>query len=137
MRLGGQPRKWLGKKAKHGYRGHPVGTVAFYGPDDRRASKVAVGIIRSEGAEAAVRRWFAETGDVRTDERILAEVIAFLREHNARSVAMAETIIGCPHEEGIDYPEGQECPACPFWAGRDRWAGAFPEDQSGRNGPAM
>ena len=35
----------------------------------------------------------------------------------------ADRIIGCPHEEGIDYPEGQACPQCPFWAHRDRWSG--------------
>ena len=27
---------------------------------------------------------------------------------------------GCQHEEGIDYPEGELCPDCPFWAGRER-----------------
>jgi len=37
------------KKANRGFRGYPVATVAFYGPDDRRASKVAVGILPSEG----------------------------------------------------------------------------------------
>jgi hypothetical protein len=26
-----------------------------------------------------------------------------------------------PAEEGIDYPEGETCPLCPFWKGRDRW----------------
>ena len=30
-------------------------------------------------------------------------------------------LIGCPHEEGIDYPEGKSCPQCPYWAGRDRF----------------
>ncbi|HEY2587148.1 MAG TPA: hypothetical protein VGI81_15480 [Tepidisphaeraceae bacterium] len=25
---------------------------------------------------------------------------------------------GCPHEEGIDFPLGQECPFCPFWHGK-------------------
>ena len=23
-------------------------------------------------------------------------------------------LIGCPHEEGIDYPEGHSCPHCPY-----------------------
>jgi hypothetical protein len=36
---------------------------------------------------------------------------------------LADRIIGCPHEEGVDYPEGQSCPRCPFWAHRDRWSG--------------
>ncbi len=40
----------------------------------------------------------------------------------AKSVVMTDRIIGCPHEEGIDY-EGPTCPDCPFWAGRDRWTG--------------
>jgi hypothetical protein len=36
---------------------------------------------------------------------------------------MVGRIIGCPHEEGIDYPEGSMCPKCPFWSSRDRWTG--------------
>jgi hypothetical protein len=72
---------------------------------------------------AHLRRWFAETGDIRHDAAVLEQVSAILKAHGARSVGMFETIIGCPHEEGIDYPEGEACPACPFWAGRDRFAG--------------
>jgi len=34
---------------------------------------------------------------------------------------MVDRIIGCPHEEGIDYPLGRTCPRCPFWAGIDRF----------------
>ena len=33
---------------------------------------------------------------------------------------MIEEINGCPHEEGVDYPLGEVCPACPFWAHRRR-----------------
>ena len=36
MKLGQQPRKWLEKKAKRGFRGYPIGTIAFYGPDELR-----------------------------------------------------------------------------------------------------
>ncbi|TIU38462.1 MAG: hypothetical protein E5W28_05955, partial [Mesorhizobium sp.] len=38
-------RKWIEKKAKKGVRSYPVGTVAFYGPDDSRATKVAAAIL--------------------------------------------------------------------------------------------
>ena len=31
-------------------RGYPVGTIAFYGPDNLRAYKVAVSCIQAEGA---------------------------------------------------------------------------------------
>jgi hypothetical protein len=25
---------------------------------------------------------------------------------------------GCPHEEGEDFPHGEDCPFCPFWRGK-------------------
>jgi hypothetical protein len=50
-------------------------------------------------------------------------MLAFIEQHTAKTVVVADRIIGCPHEEGIDYPEGKQCPACPFWASRDRWTG--------------
>jgi hypothetical protein len=81
------------------------------GPDDRHATKVAVSIVPAPQAEPTeLRRWFAATGDVRKDETVLAEIVAFLRANQARSVAMMERIVGCPHEEGIDYPIGEVCP---------------------------
>ena len=121
-----QPRKWLERKAKRGFHGYPMGTVAFYGPDNRRATNVAVGIVPAPRSDPdQLRRWFAETGDLRSDEIILAEIATFLREQQVHSVAMMDRIIGCPHEEGIDYPEGRTCPACPYSAGRDRWTASF------------
>jgi len=114
----------LKKKARRGFRGYPVATIAFYGPDDKRASKVAVGIVADEGGSAEVlERWFSEIGDVRTDQDVGREIIAFIQEHGVKSVIMPDRIIGCPHEEGVDYPDGEICPQCPFWAGRDRWFG--------------
>jgi hypothetical protein len=124
MKLGWQPRKWLDKKSKHGFRGYPVGTIAFYGPDAERASKAAVAVIVAPDTEpVALRRWFADSGDVRND-KTFEEIALFLRNQEVHSVAMTKEMMGCPHEEGIDYPEGEACPACPFWAGRARPFGA-------------
>ena len=117
--------KRLSKKAKKGFRGWPVGTVAFYGPDRSHASKVAVGIVRRDGGDAEeMRDWHSADSDVRTDPRILAEILDFLESHGVLTVAMPGGIIGCPHQEGIDY-EGEYCPApdCRFWLGRDRFSG--------------
>jgi hypothetical protein len=61
--------------------------------------------------------------DVRMDDTILAEIVTFLREEKVQSVAMTEGILGCRHEEGIDYPDGESCPDCGYCAGRDRWTG--------------
>jgi hypothetical protein len=118
-----QPTKRLAKKAQRGFRGYPVATVAFYGPDDRRASKVAVGITLGEGDEPVeMRRWTSDDRDVRNDSAIAGAILEFIGAFDVKTVAMTDRIIGCPHEEGIDY-EGQICPACPFWADRDRWTG--------------
>jgi hypothetical protein len=118
-------RKRLDRKAKRGLRGWPVATVALYGPDDRLATKIAVGIVPAEGAETNdLRRWLSEgRGDIRADNRVAGEVLAFITEAGAKSVVMTDRIFGCPHEEGVDY-EGSTCPLCPFWAGRDRRTGA-------------
>ena len=124
MRFGRHPDSPLEKKARRGSRGYPVATIAFYGPDDRRASKVAVGIVTAEGAEPiALERWFAEDGDVGTDPVVAGKILQFVRLHGAKSVVMTAGIIGSPYEEGGDYPEGRVCPQWPFWANRDRWTG--------------
>ena len=115
--------KRLQKKAKRGFRGYPIATIAAYGPNDRLATKIAVAIMLGEHGDAAeLRRWFSEGSDIRLRADILAEVLAFIAGWDVRSVVMPDAIIGCPHEEGVDY-EGPTCPQCPFWAGRDRWKG--------------
>ena len=107
MKLGWDPKKWLQKKAKRGVRGYPVGTVAFYGPDDRSASEVAAGVLQAPNSETVVRRWIADAGDIRADEQVMAEVATFFREHGVRSVGMMDRIIGCPHEEaGLSHVPG-------------------------------
>ena len=115
--------KRLNKKARKGLRGWPMATIAFYGPNLSRATKVAVGIVPSEHAAAEeLRAWNVERGDIRSDPEIAREIFEFIEKHEARSVAMTDRIIGCPHQEGIDY-EGEWCPICDFWRGRDRFTG--------------
>ena len=113
----------LRKKAKKGMRGWPAATIALYGPDLDRASKVVVSIIPSEHANVGeMRKWHLDVGDVRNDPGIAEEMLAFMAAHGVLSVVMTDRIIGCPHQEGIDY-EGEWCPVCDFWKGRDRFTG--------------
>ena len=116
-------KKKLANKARKGFRGYPVATIAYYGPTDKKATKVTVGIVLCDGAEPdPLRSWLSET-DVRNDPGIIEEILLFLEEQSVVSVAAVDRIIGCPHQEGIDYPEGETCPECTFWKGRDRWTG--------------
>ena len=119
----GQARKRLGQRAKRGFRGFPLATIACYGPDASRATKLAVGVILEQDQEPAeLRRWFTGGADIREDPGTAEEVLTFLDRFGVRSVTMVDRIIGCPHEEGIDC-EGPTCPHCPYWADRDRWTG--------------
>ena len=124
MKLRSRNKNPLFKKARKGFRGYPVATIAFYGPDDCQATKVAVGIVTREGAEPDyLERWYADHGDLRSDDEVTALIRAFLVQHSVLSVVAVDRIIGCPHEEGVDYADGTACPQCPFWHGRDRFTG--------------
>ena len=93
-------RKRLSKRAKRGFRGYPIATVALYGADDRAATKLTVGIVPAEHAEATgLRRWFSEGADIRNDTGIAEQVFAFIDAAGAKSVVMTDRIIGCPHEK--------------------------------------
>jgi hypothetical protein len=101
----------------------PVATVAYYGPDDKISTKVAVGIIERWGkGPTELKRWTGS--DVVNDPGVVKEVTEFIRPHGAKSVIVTDGIIGCPHEEGIDFPEGKDCPHCPFWRGKQGIAGS-------------
>lgn len=102
--------------------GLPKATLAFYGPDNMRASKAVLGIFLRDDDEAIIHQYFSDDADARYKIDILENILARLREHNVRSLIMMEEIFGCPHEEGIDYSKGEPCPQCPFWKGRDRFA---------------
>lgn len=122
MGLVDPPYKRLAKKMRRGFRGHPIATIAFYGPTNELASKVVVSTVPGPDVPATVlMRWFSEGPDIRHDEAIGSKILALLQEYGARSVVMTRGVIGCPHEEGVDYPLGEPCPRCPFWKDRDRW----------------
>jgi hypothetical protein len=116
-------RSWLRNKPGQSFQGYPVAILALYGPTDKLATKVAVSIILTDNNEPDfLERWFSDGElDVRSDPAIGEQVMAFLKSHAPRSTVVTDRVIGCPHEEGIDYPDGTSCPECPYWAGRDRF----------------
>jgi hypothetical protein len=105
---------------------YPIGTLIFYGPDNRRATKAVAAVFAYEGDEPLMQKWFSDAVDLRVDRRTGEEVASFFRRHAVRRVSVMNGIFGCPHEEGIDYPNGGVCPRCPFWAKRDRFEEVVP-----------
>ena len=102
---------------------YPLATISAYGPDNTRATKLVVGILRRARQKypSEMRTWRTDAGDVRNDPLIAAEVADWLHSQRIKDTLNYDRIIGCPHEEGIDYPMGRVCPRCPFWAGIDRF----------------
>ena len=101
------------------YRGKgewPAGILIFYGPDNRHASMVIATVLAHEDALPVMHEWYESEMDVRLDGRIGGEVERFFREHPVHRIVMRKGVYGCPHDEGVDYPEGGVCPHCPFWA---------------------
>ena len=90
--------------------------MALYGPDDKTTTKIAAGVIMSPTAEPIIMRWVAT--DVTTSPKVQRGDPGVLRRHGVKSVAMSDGNMGCPHEEGEDFPDGEDCPFCPFWAGK-------------------
>lgn len=101
---------------------YPIGTIAYYGPDDTLATRLVASVVKAPGAEPnPLHRWITHAGDVRKDSTIAAEVTALFEQQRVKNTVSSEKIIGCPHEEGVDYPQGGVCPHCPFWHDRDRF----------------
>jgi hypothetical protein len=94
----------------------PIGTVALYGPDDKTTTKIVAGVILEENAEAIIERWVG-TG-VKDDPKIQRQIEEFFARHGVKSVVATDQNMGCPHEEGEDFPVGEDCPFCPYWEGR-------------------
>ena len=68
-----------------GFRGWPGAKVALYGPDDTMATKLSVGIVPAEDAEATnLRRWLSkDQTDIRDDIPVAEEVLGL--HHRGRS----------------------------------------------------
>ena len=116
-------KKLLSKMIRKGNKGYPMATIALYGPNRVIATKAVCAIIKHDGADPEpIKKWLSTT-ELRKSGQVLSEVLDFLNENDAKTVSIIEETIGCPHEEGIDYPDGSFCPKCIYWKGRDRFSG--------------
>jgi hypothetical protein len=83
---------------------YPLATISAYGPDNRRATKLVVRILRRAGQKDPnpMHSWSTDAGDVRNDRVIAAELADWLRRQGIKDTISYDRILGCPHEEGID-----------------------------------
>jgi len=98
-------------------------TIAQYGPDDKTVTKVVATVFRHPGDRGGKMTRWVGTG-ITESPRFRAELLELIKKAEVRQILLTRGVIGCIHEEGKDYPDGEACPICRFWRGRDRWAKA-------------
>jgi hypothetical protein len=97
----------------------PMAAVAYFGPDDQTATKVVAAIINEDRSILKSEKWLIADEDIRYNEPINQEIANFIGKFDVCRAVIAEGILGCPHEPGIDYPAGEDCPYCPFWSEKE------------------
>src|SRR5215470_4346355 len=76
---------------------YPIGTVAFYGPDDKTTTKIAAGVILRDGAEPILKRWVAT--DVTTSPKVRQERKDFFLRHPCQPLGLSS-----PHPRSPAHP---------------------------------
>jgi hypothetical protein len=92
---------------------YPMATITYHGPSPEKASKIVVGVLKSRDKVPQVREWSGE--NIAEDVEAAREISLFIKDHTVARVITSEWVLSCPHEEGIDYPSGENCPHCPDW----------------------
>ncbi len=92
---------------------YPLGTLAFYGPDETTATKLVASVFIDEQSDPIQKKFFGP--NVAADPLVAQQIVDWFREQDVKKTVATEGNIGCPHEEGIDYPLGDVCPKCPYW----------------------
>ncbi len=94
----------------------PIAAIAYYGPDDRTATKTVVAIIDGNQNILESENWTVNEGDIRFNQEINHRIASFISARTVKKVVIAEGILGCPHTMGVDYPADEDCPYCPYWS---------------------
>lgn len=92
---------------------YPLATITYHGPNPDQATKIAVGVLIDESREPVVRTWTGE--DIAEDVSAAREISQFIQKYQVERVLTSEWVLSCPHEPGVDYPLGEECPLCTAW----------------------
>jgi len=78
---------------------------------------VVIGYVAEEGDEPKLQKFMIDS-DVREDVTIQTTLLKVVGRIEAKTVSLSDGVVGCPHEAGVDFPEGEVCPVCEYWQGR-------------------
>jgi len=95
---------------------YPVGAITMYGPNKSDTTMVVAAVMRDADTKPVYQRWVGST--VKDDPKVKQQIQDFFLAHQVQSVIYVRENIACPHQEGLDYPLGEDCPFCPYWKGK-------------------
>lgn len=107
-RLVKQLRKVLNEKSSY-----PLGTLMYFGPDNVTITKIVAVVISAKNASPIAKSW--SSSKVSSDPKVAAEIGQFYLKNKVADVIMTDGVLGCPHDEGVDFPIGGQCPQCKYW----------------------
>ena len=91
----------------------PLATITYHGPSPDHATKIVVGILQDQNQAPLIKSW---TGNNIAEDVDTAKAIShYIQGFDVARVLTSEWVLSCPHEAGVDYPEGESCPYCPDW----------------------
>lgn len=93
---------------------YPIGILAYFGPDDKKITKAVAVIVPDRTSPPSYQSWTSPS--LETDKNVAMEIGQYFTKNAVKEVIMTDGVVGCPHNEGIDFPMGEQCPYCPFWA---------------------
>ena len=103
-----QLRKVLNEKSSY-----PIGTLMYFGPDNVTITKIVAVVIPSKDAVPIAKSWSGSL--VSSDPKVASEIGQFYIQHKVADVVMTDGVLGCPHDEGVDFPIGGQCTQCKYW----------------------
>ena len=95
MKTKSPKRKKIKEKACEGFKEYPTAAIAYYGPDNKRATKVVVGNVFKDDSEPGIlKKWYSKMDDVRHDFKIHREMLNLIVKHKVKSAVIADGIMG-------------------------------------------
>ena len=91
----------------------PLGMIVYFGPDDKTVTKILGIVLVDAQNDPITKQWLGE--NIAENPKTISAIGNFFQKYCVSDVVMTEGVIGCPHEEGLDYPLGGECAECTFW----------------------
>jgi hypothetical protein len=107
-RLVAQLRKVINEKSSY-----PLGILVYFGPDNATITKIVAVVILSKGSSPISKNWSSSW--VTSDPKVAAEIGQFFVDNKVSDVVMTDGVLGCPHDEGVDFPVGGQCSQCKYW----------------------